>query len=127
MPQAKKKIGLGSPEGCVGPLCDWGVTRRGMGCVDGSGGCEAAGLLEAEDSSFHPAELEEATKKINRILAKIAPDAKGRKLSFCNTNMGTFLAWCYHDGKPLSGSAVTRRDEDKKVAKALKLKRPKKY
>jgi len=125
MPQAKKKIGLGSPEGCIGPLCDWGVTKRGMGCVDGSGGGEAAGLLEAEESSFHPAELEEATKKINRILKKIPPDSKGRKLSFCSTNMGTFLAWVFHEGKPLGGKAVTRRDDDKKVAKALKLKKKK--
>lgn len=125
MPQASKKAGLSGPSGCIGPLCDWGFGKSGLGCVDGSGGCEIAMFLEAEASSFHPEELEEATKKINRILKKIPPDPKGRKLSFCSTNMGTFLAWVFHEGKPLGSKAVTRRDDDAKVAKALKLKKKK--
>ena len=109
----------GGPAGCTGSLCDWIGTGKGAQCVDGTGGCTNAHLLEAEESSFHTKELQEATKNINRILSRIPADAGGRKLSFCETREGQFLAWVKHGGTPVKG--VTRRDTDKKVARALKL------
>lgn len=122
MPTAKKASSIGGPAGCVGPNCDWAGTGKGLQCVDGTGGCASACLCEAEESSFHDKNLEEATRKINRILARIPADPKGRKLSFCDTHMGTFLAWVKHSGKAPGRKAVTRNDDDAKVAKALKLK-----
>lgn len=116
----KKKPG---PTDCIGPNCDWvNGGKKGQQCVDGSGGCSGAHLCEAEESSFHDKNLQDATKKINRILSKIPPDPKGRKLSFCETHMGMFLAWVQHGGAPPKGKVVTRNDDDATVAKALKLK-----
>ncbi len=112
----------GGPPACQGPTCDW-VKGKGSGdCVDGTGGCVPPPLLEAYESSFHDKNLQEATKKINRILARIPEDTKGRQLSFCETNMGLVLGWVKHGGKAGSGPVVTRRDDDAKVIKALKLK-----
>jgi hypothetical protein len=126
MPREKKKkaIALGD-QGCSGFLCDWAMTRGSFQCVDGDGGCEGAVFSEADESYFHPKELVEATKKINRILSKIPKDPEGRNLSFCHTHVGILLAWCQHSGKPRPKDAVTRHDSPEKVAKALKLK-PKK-
>jgi hypothetical protein len=124
MPQeSKKRL---SSAGCAGFLCDWAFTKSGLSCVDGGGGCEAAIFSEADESDFHPKELVAATRKINRILANVPPDSKGRKLSFCHTHQGILLAWCAHTGKPRPKSAVTRHDSPEKVEKALKLK-SKKY
>lgn len=117
-----KKVELASSF-CEGFGCDWSFTRSGFDCLDGGGGCLVASFVEAEESFFHPPELIEATTKLRRILSKIPPDREGRKLSFCLTEMGVFLAWCSHNrkGKPRRG-AVTRYDSPAKVAKALKLK-----
>lgn len=121
MATAKKGHGGGAGD-CVGATCDWVNGKGGQQCVDGTGGCNKAHFCEAEESSFHDKNLQDATKKINGILAKIPADPNGRKLSFCETHMGTFLAWVQHGGKPVSGKTVTRRDDDATVAKALKLK-----
>jgi hypothetical protein len=112
---------IGGPAGCIGPNCDWVGTGKGANCVDGTGGCSPAQFLTAEESSFHDKTLADATKKLNRILAGIPEGPKGRKLSFCETRHGTLLAWVNHSGKPVA-RGVTRRDDDAKVAKALKLK-----
>jgi hypothetical protein len=126
MPREKKKKTLIVDEGgCSGFLCDWAMTRGSFQCVDGDGGCEGAIFCEAEESPFHPKELEEATKKINRILSAIPKDPEGRSLSFCHTHRGILLAWCQHTGKPRPKTATTRHDSPDKVEKALKLK-PKK-
>jgi hypothetical protein len=120
MATKKKKSG---PTACIGPNCDWvNGGKKGQQCVEGSGGCQQAHFCEADESDFHDKNLQEATKKMNRILGKIPPDSKGRKLSFCETNMGTFLAWVDHGAKVPKGRVVTRRDDDATVAKALKLK-----
>jgi len=123
MPQGTKKKATLEAISCEGFDCDWSFTRSGFNCNGGGGGCLAANFVEAEESFFHPPELVEATTKLRRILYKIPPDREGRKLSFCLTEMGVFLAWCSHDrkGKPKRG-AVTRYDKPEKVAKALKLK-----
>jgi hypothetical protein len=111
----------GGANDCVGSFCDWANGKSGPQCVDGSGGCAIAHFCEAEESSFHDKNLQDATKKINRILSRIPEDAKGRKLSFMDTHMGTVLAWVKHGGKP-AGRQVTRQDDDATVAKSLKLK-----
>jgi len=112
----------GGIKDCVGADCDWVNAHGKQSCVDGSGGCPNGHFCEAEESSFHDKNLQEATKKINRILSRIPADPKGRKLSFCETHMGTLLAWVEHGAKPGKGRLVTRRDDDATVAKALKLK-----
>ena len=120
--KAKKNIQSLSADFCEGFECDWSWTKSGFSCNGGGGGCALAILAEAEESIFHPKELVEATKKINRILARIPQDSKRRKLSFCNTRMGTLLAWCSHSGKPRGKYVVTRHDSDETVIRALKLK-----
>jgi hypothetical protein len=122
MPQANKKKTLELASSfCEGFGCDWAITKSGFDCIGGGGGCLIANFVEAEESYFHPPELIEATTKIRRILSKIPPDEKGRKLSFCLTEMGVFLAWCSHTGRKKPARAVTRYDSREKVAKALKL------
>ena len=107
---------------CVGSGCEWALVGRKVECIDGMGGCSAPHFCEAEESSFHSKDLQEATKKLNRILARIPADSKGRRLSFLDTNMGTFLAWVDRAGKPSKGKVVTQKDDEKTIAKALKLK-----
>lgn len=108
---------------CSGANCDFAVdTLTGQGlCLSGSGGCLAGDLLEAEPSGLHDETLIEATRKIKQILSEIPVDADGRKLSFLVTNMGLLLAWVNH-GEEIPPNAVTAKDDDATVAKALKLK-----
>jgi hypothetical protein len=114
------------PTSCIGPSCDWLGRGKGAQCVDGSGGCPPSVFLTAEESSIHDKTLADATKKLNRILSRIPEDPKGRKLSFMETRHGVLLGWVKHGGKPVAGGGVTRRDDDAKVAKFLKLKPSKK-
>ena len=111
---------------CTGSTCEWVVPKGGGGqCCDGGGtSCWRPKLLEAEVSRLHDQGLADATRKINKILAGIPADARGRKLSLLHTNMGPFLAWLHHDKPPVT-SGVTAKDDDATVAKALKLKVPK--
>jgi len=121
MPKGTKHHHNGA-EDCVGPNCEWVTGKNGGNCVDGTGGCNPPYFCEADESSFHDKPLQEATKKLNRILAGIPADSKGRMLKFWTTNMGTFLAWTDRGGKPPKGKVVRKTDDDKTVAKALKLK-----
>ncbi|MEO8074027.1 MAG: hypothetical protein ABI686_12385, partial [Acidobacteriota bacterium] len=68
-------------------------------CVSGSGGCNLAKLLEAEESDFHTAELVKATKAINEILATVSENGNC-KLSFIDSGQGIMLAWVEHGGTP---------------------------
>ena len=111
----------GSGKDCLGRACEWVQTGVRMECTDGSGGCSKPHFCEANESRFHDKNLQEATKKLNRILARIPADPKGRRLSFLDTNMGTLLAWVDRSGKPAKGKVVTQKDDDKTIAKALKL------
>jgi hypothetical protein len=120
MPKGKKDHN-GAAD-CVGQNCEWGFGRNGFSCTDGFGGCTSPHFCEADESSFHDKVLEDATKKLNRILARIPADPEGRKLRFLTTNMGTFLAWVNRGQTPAKGKVVKRTDDDKTVAKALKLK-----
>ncbi len=124
MAKVKNGSHKGGPTACLGRNCEWeaGITGPPFTCVDGSGGCGHGFFCEAKESVFHDATLAEATKKLNRILSRIPADPKGRKLAFCDTYMGTLLAWVEPGAKPRKGRKVTPRDDDATVAKALGLK-----
>ena len=117
---------------CTGANCDYAIdpmTGDGL-CFSGSGTCLACNLLEAEASPLHDETLIEATQKIKEILAGITSAAaaggdgtrEGRKLSFLVTEMGLLLAWVEHDAVDIPENAVTAKDDNATLAKALKLK-----
>ena len=108
---------------CTGATCDFAVggSDGQASCLSGSGTCLAGDLLEAESSGIHDETLIDATQKIKQILSAIPADADGRKLSFLVTKMGLLLGWVNHDGD-ISENAVTAKDDNATVAKALKLK-----
>jgi hypothetical protein len=124
MPQTEKSIvtEYGTND-CDGSRCDWSWSKSGFACQPGEGGCFNPVFCEAEISDFHTVELEEATKKLNRIIAKIPKDPRGRKLSLCLTHRGFLLAWTNRGKGRVAKSAVTRGDSDAKVDRALKLKK----
>jgi len=123
MPQIEKaNVTEYGTDDCGGSRCDWSWTKSGFACDSGEGGCFNPIFCEAELSDFHPSELEEATEKINRIIAKIPKDPRGRKLSLCLTDRGFLLAWTIRGKGRVAKSAVTRHDSDAKVARALGLK-----
>ena len=105
---------------CKG-TCDFAISNNAAGCSDGTGTCAPAELLEAEASGFHDENLVAATQQIRAILAAIPPDPAGRKLSFIRTNMGELLAWMDHSGAEVSDDAVTAKDDDETIARALRL------
>jgi hypothetical protein len=111
---------IASASDCSGSECDWALVKHQVECVAGTGGCSAAYLRTAEESTFHDKNLVEATKKINRILCRIPADPDGRKLSLCTTDRGLFLSWVNRGGKALK-SGVNRHSGEAKVRKALKL------
>ncbi|MGC2238910.1 MAG: hypothetical protein WA584_22330 [Pyrinomonadaceae bacterium] len=108
---------------CTGASCDFAVggSNGQVSCLSGSGTCLAGDLLEAESSGIHDDTLIEATQKIKQILSEIPADSDGRKLSFLVTNMGLLLAWVNHD-EDIPANAVTAKDDNEILAKALKLK-----
>lgn len=110
------------PIGCGTRTCSHNISPDGvLGCSGGDGDCWRVNLLEAEPSDFHDAGLIDATQKIKRILAEIPADEGGRKLSFVHTRMGTLLAWV-KEGADVHPNAITAKDDDATIARALKLK-----
>ena len=74
-------------------------------------------LWEAkEPTSFHDAELSQATKKINAIVSRIEKGNKNkkRKLSFIKFQNRLFLTWAQY-------GVVGPDDDDRTIMKALKL------
>jgi len=122
MATTKKKPG--GPTACSGANCDWLVVHRGaFACIEGYGDCFQPRFLSAETTPFHDELLEDLSNKLNRILAQIPADTNGRKLSFCGTNMGIFLAWADHGALPTKGAKIVNsRSDEKTIRKALKLK-----
>jgi hypothetical protein len=124
MPQTEKSIVAEyGTDDCDGSRCDWSWTKSGISCNSGEGGCFNPIFCEAELSDFHTAELEEATKKIKRIIAQIPKDPRGRKLSLCLTHRGFLLTWTTRGKGRVAKTAVTRHESDAKVDRALKLKK----
>jgi hypothetical protein len=107
----------------VGSYCDWiQFGKTGFSCVEGFGDCLQPKFLLAETSPFHDEVLEDVSNKLNRILAQIPADTEGRKLSFCGTSMGIFLAWADHGASIPGGKTVNSKSDEKTIKKALKLK-----
>jgi hypothetical protein len=108
---------------CTGAACDFavGTSAELASCLSGSGTCLAGDLLEAESSGIHDDTLIQVTQKIKQLLSEIPADSEGRKLSFLVTKMGLLLAWVNHDGD-IPADAVTAKDDNATVAKALRLK-----
>ena len=79
-------------------------------------------FLEAEASEFHDSNLIEATRQINQIIRRLPVDPEGRTLSLLRTKMGLFLAWVDHGAASLPEGAVTAKDDDATVARAMRLK-----
>lgn len=87
-------------------------------CTSDTSSCTVSKLWEAARlSSFHDAELQQATKEINGILDGVKRRASGedRELSFIQIKDRHFLVWA-HEG------LVGPHDDDVTVRKMLKLK-----
>lgn len=110
-----------SLSGCVGRTCGYNVYKGAVGCTNGDGSCFQALFIEAEESGFHDSALVAATAAIRNALAMIPADPNGRKTSIVKTRRGLLLVRAEH-GKPVDPSAVTSKDDDAKIAAALRLK-----
>lgn len=82
--------------------------------------CTVARLWEGDRANFHDAELQNATAEINTILDRVArkdPD-KSRHLAFITFQSRLMLIRAHHD------QILTNDDDDREVAKALKIRDP---
>lgn len=107
---------------CGKRSCAYVIVDDEATCTTGDGSCNSADCLEAEPSGFHDQHLIEATRKIREILAAIPADPQGRTLSFLHTRQGSLLAWVRQSSDEVK-QGVTAKDDDEKIAKALKLKK----
>ena len=105
---------------CRGTACGFGAIGRDVGCTGGDGSCWSANFITADESVFHPSELQEATERIKEILDRLVSRPDGRKLSFIHTPFGTLLAWVKH-GQPFATGAVTSANTPEEIAEALGL------
>ena len=112
----------GGPTGCIGKACQWVIADDDASCENGSGGCTAAKLLDAERSGFHDQNLIRASRKIQEVLESIPADRRGRTLALLSTNFGAVLAWVDHKKTVPANKGVRPTDDDAKIAKALRLK-----
>jgi hypothetical protein len=104
-------------------LCSFVIMTDGTAaCETGPPTCTAAKLLEAELSTFHDANLAEATRKITEILDGIPPDPHGRKLALMHTHFGSLLAWVEHRGMVPADQGIRPDANDATIAEALRLK-----
>lgn len=102
---------------CAAGACGWGYKNRDVGCDGGNGSCVSAYFIGANESDFHPRELEEATMRIKQILDPLAAAAPaGRTLSLLQTPFGTVLAYVKH-----GEYAVTSESADEEIVDALGL------
>ena len=114
-------MGNGSepPPDCTGSACGYGIAGGQAGCQSGDGSCWSARMIDAMQSDFHPAELQNATKQIQTILNSISPPREDLKLSFVHTRMGSILAWVKHG--TYTTDAITSANTDAEIAEALGL------
>jgi hypothetical protein len=111
---------VGEITSCTGKKCGFNVSRAGVGCSSGDGGCLDAKFLIADASDFHDSQLIRATGDIKNIIAGLRAPA-GKTLAFLNTDFGILLAWVEH-GMAVPDDAVTDKDPAEAIAKALGLK-----
>ena len=81
------------------------------------GDCHVTSLWEAEElTSFHDADLADATKKINNILRRLHENCKdpSKELSFIEVENGLFLVWTEH-------KSIGPHDVPDIIKKALRL------
>ena len=80
--------------------------------------CTVARLWAGDRTDFHDAELQNATQEINAILDKIARQDTdpSRHLAFITFQSRLMLVRAHHD------QILTTEDDDRMVAKALKIK-----
>ena len=113
-------MGNGVPIKCSDGLCGWGA-KGDVGCDGGDGSCSLAFFVDAENSEFHPAELQRATAELKKILDPLLQGPDGRKLSLLRTPYGTMLAWVKH-GQPHPEDAVTSASAPEAIAAELGIK-----
>jgi hypothetical protein len=102
------------------PVQKYSWTRKGdkVHCFKGSGGQTVCCLWEADElTSFHDAELAQATRQINAILSRLEKDNTNRErtLSFVEFQNRHFLVWA-------SYGVVGPSDDDETIIKSLRLK-----
>jgi hypothetical protein len=98
---------------CTGKACSWNLDmiNRQMGCSAGDGSCIESQLLIAAESDFFPADLIDASERINEILNDQA-DPYGRQLAFVQTPFGLMLSWVNHDMITPPGSVNSKSPEE---------------
>jgi hypothetical protein len=98
---------------------DWASKDGKINCFSSqSSTCTVSGLWQANElTSFHDAELAQATKEINAILSKIEKGNKDpqRELSFIQFKKRHFLVWT-------RSGIIGPDDDDKTILKTLGLK-----
>jgi hypothetical protein len=101
------------------PKYSWIEFPEGVVCYRNPSGFQTlTGLWEAEVlTTFHDAEMAQATKAINAILTRVEKNNKDRerKLSFIEFQNRHFLVWARY-------GVVGPSDDDATIVKALKLK-----
>ena len=104
---------------CTGKACSWNLDMltNQMGCSAGDGSCIESRLLVAAESDFFPADLIDASERINDILAN-QTDPAGRELAFVQTPFGLMLSWVNHDMMTPPGS-VNSKSPEEEIAEAL--------
>jgi len=98
---------------------DWTVKDGKVNCFASQvSKCNVSGLWEVEElTSFHDAQLAQATKQINVILSRIEKGNKDpeRNLSFIQFKNRHFLVWT-------NSMAIGLDDDDETIIKAFRLK-----
>ena len=83
------------------------------------GDCKVTSLWETDElTSFHDAELADATKEINNILKRLNESCKGqdKELSFIEVENRLFLVWTENE-------TIGPHDDPDTIRKALSLKK----
>jgi hypothetical protein len=99
------------------PKYTYVLSPVGVNCHAGKGGQTVGKLHVAKTlSSFHDAELAQATREINQVLDRVERNNKDpkRELSFIEFQDQPFLVWATYD-------AVGPEDDDDVIARALGL------
>jgi hypothetical protein len=103
-------------------LCGHRTPKRTvLDCTGEEAPCPAMVFAQAELTYHHDKTLAQATKKIEKIIAQIPPDADGRKLDLAITTKGLLLIWVNRPGTRIPAGAETFCDRAS-IERELKLK-----
>lgn len=104
---------------CMGKSCEWSASASELGCSHGAGDCYSAVFSKSNKLAFQDDALQEATDKINEILAKIPSNAdKNVKLSIITTGNELMLAWVNHNRAPQKGD-INSKSNSSDITAAL--------